>query len=66
MSLNSSYATVEVGSPDLFQYPFIHMTGHGNVLFSEEEAQNLRNYLIAGDFYILMTIMVLTSLSAPK
>jgi len=50
MSLNSSYATVEVGSPDLFQYPFIHMTGHGNVLFSEEEAQNLRNYLIAGGF----------------
>jgi len=50
MSLNSSYATVEVGSPDLFQYPFIHMTGHGNVLFSEEEAQNLRNYLMAGGF----------------
>lgn len=50
MSLNSSYATVEVGSPDLFQYPFIHMTGHGNVIFSEEEAQNLRNYLMAGGF----------------
>ncbi len=50
MSLNSSYATVEVGSPDLFQYPFIHMTGHGNVIFSEEEALNLRNYLMAGGF----------------
>ena len=44
------YATVEVGSADLFNYPFIHMTGHGNVVFSDREAQNLRNYLLAGGF----------------
>lgn len=50
MSLNPVYATVEVGSPDLFHYPFIHMTGHGNVVFSEVEALNLRNYLMAGGF----------------
>lgn len=42
--------TVEVGSPDIFQYPFLHMTGHGNVFFSEEDAENLRNYLISGGF----------------
>lgn len=41
---------VEVGSPEIFSYPFIHMTGHGNVVFSEEEAQNLRAYLTAGGF----------------
>ncbi|MFN8415795.1 MAG: DUF4159 domain-containing protein [Cytophagaceae bacterium] len=41
---------VEVGSPTLFQYPFVHMTGHGNVVFSSTEAQNLRNYLIGGGF----------------
>ncbi|SFF11941.1 protein of unknown function [Thermoflexibacter ruber] len=41
---------VEVGSPELFSYPFVHMTGHGNVVFSEAEAKNLRNYLIAGGF----------------
>ncbi len=41
---------VEVGSPDIFQYPFVHMTGHGNVVFSEAEARNLRNYLVAGGF----------------
>jgi hypothetical protein len=41
---------VEVGSPDLFNYPFIHMTGHGNVVFSPAEAENLRNYLIGGGF----------------
>jgi len=42
--------TVEVGSPDIFQYPFLHMTGHGNVFFSDEDAENLRNYLMSGGF----------------
>jgi hypothetical protein len=42
--------TVEVGSADIFNYPFIHMTGHGNVLFSEEETENLRLYLLSGGF----------------
>jgi hypothetical protein len=41
---------VEVGSPDLFIYPMIHMTGHGNVVFSTGEAENLRNYLLSGGF----------------
>ena len=49
-NLNKDYATVEVGSIDIFNYPFIHMTGHGNVIFSEEEARNLRNYLLGGGF----------------
>lgn len=42
--------TVTPESVDIFDYPFIHMTGHGNVLFSAEEVQNLRNYLISGGF----------------
>lgn len=42
--------TVEVGSVDIFQYPFLHMTGHGNVFFNEDDAQNLRNYLLSGGF----------------
>ena len=41
---------VEVGSSELFNYPFVYLTGHGNVLFSESEARNLRNYLLAGGF----------------
>lgn len=41
---------VEVGSADLFNYPFIHMTGHGNVVFSMAEAENLRTYLLGGGF----------------
>ena len=42
--------TVEVGSTAIFQYPFLHMTGHGNVVFSEEELENLRSYLLSGGF----------------
>ena len=49
-NLAKDYATVEVGSPEIFNYPFVHMTGHGNVSFTGQEAQNLRNYLIAGGF----------------
>lgn len=41
---------VEVGSPEIYAYPFVHMTGHGNVIFSASEAENLRNYLISGGF----------------
>ncbi|PWJ38610.1 DUF4159 domain-containing protein [Sediminitomix flava] len=41
---------VEVGSNELFSYPYVYMTGHGNVVLSEIEAQNLRNYLISGGF----------------
>jgi hypothetical protein len=49
-SLDAQPATVVVGSNEIFQYPFLHMTGHGNVLFTEEEAANLRMYLLAGGF----------------
>ena len=42
--------TVEPSSPDLLSYPFVHMTGHGNVVFSDSDVINLRNYLSAGGF----------------
>ncbi|MBN1821322.1 MAG: DUF4159 domain-containing protein [Prolixibacteraceae bacterium] len=46
----STPGTVEVGSQDLFNYPFAQMTGHGNIVFSESEARNLRMYLEGGGF----------------
>ncbi|MFA8299351.1 MAG: DUF4159 domain-containing protein [Hyphomicrobiales bacterium] len=49
-NINEDVSTVEVGSTDLFQYPFVHMTGHGNVIFSPQEVENLRRYLLAGGF----------------
>ncbi len=41
---------VAVGSPELFNYPFVHMTGHGRWDVSPAEAQNLRSYLEGGGF----------------
>jgi hypothetical protein len=41
---------VTPASADIFSYPFIHMTGHGNVVFNEAEVQNLQNYLRSGGF----------------
>ncbi|WP_370391128.1 DUF4159 domain-containing protein [uncultured Winogradskyella sp.] len=49
-NINEAIATVEVGSVDIFQYPFLHMTGHGNVFFDVDDAENLRNYLLSGGF----------------
>lgn len=50
MNISSEQAVVDAGSTEIFKYPFIHMTGHGNVIFSDAEAQNLRRYLSAGGF----------------
>lgn len=50
LNLSPDEDVVEVGSAELFSYPFVHMTGHGNVSFSDAEAKNLRKYLISGGF----------------
>tara|TARA_B100000683_G_scaffold110545_1_gene108973 strand:- start:2013 stop:2669 length:657 start_codon:yes stop_codon:yes gene_type:complete len=49
-NIKEDIATVEIGSLDIFNYPFIHMTGHGNVIFSSTEADNLKKYLLSGGF----------------
>ena len=49
-NFDTDYSVVDVGSAELFNYAFVHMTGHGNVVFNDAEAENLRNYLIAGGF----------------
>lgn len=43
-------ANVEPSSNELFDYPFVYMTGHGNVVFNDQEAANLRRYLTNGGF----------------
>lgn len=50
MNISTDVPYVEAGSPDLIQYPLIHMTGHGNVVFSASEAENLRKYMQGGGF----------------
>lgn len=49
-NIDEQDAIVEIGSPELFDYSWVYMTGHGNVVFSSQEAQNLRNYLVSGGF----------------
>ncbi|MFO8066341.1 MAG: DUF4159 domain-containing protein [Bacteroidales bacterium] len=48
--ISHNIATVEAGSQNIFNYPYIYMTGHGNVVFSPQEVRNIRNYLIGGGF----------------
>lgn len=49
-AIYKEHDVIEAGSPEIFNYAFIHMTGHGNVIFSQQEAQNLRRYLTGGGF----------------
>ncbi|MCX6258084.1 MAG: DUF4159 domain-containing protein [Bacteroidia bacterium] len=49
-NIDKEIATVDVGSAEIFNFPFVHMTGHGNVIFSATDVENLRNYLISGGF----------------
>lgn len=49
-NINPNIATVDAGTPDIFNYPFVHMTGHGNVVFDNDEVDNIRKYLMAGGF----------------
>ncbi|WP_397362675.1 DUF4159 domain-containing protein [Olleya sp. R77988] len=48
--MNEKPETVEAGSIDVFRFPLLHMTGHGNVVFDDDEAENLRSYLESGGF----------------
>ncbi len=50
LNLNTQIDEVEPGSAELFNYSFVHITGHGNIVFTDQEADNMRSYLIAGGF----------------
>lgn len=49
-SIDPNIPDVDVGSVELHRYPFVHMTGHGNVVFSADDISNLRKYLTSGGF----------------
>jgi len=49
-TINTTYKTVASNSNDIFNYPIVFMTGHGNIFFSENDVENIRNYLMAGGF----------------
>lgn len=49
-NIDPEQAIIEVNDRAIFNYPFVHVTGHGNITFNEEEKQNLRKYLLSGGF----------------
>ena len=49
-NISEDIATVDVGSAEIFNYPFVHITGHGNIIFSDKDVENLRDYLKGGGF----------------
>lgn len=48
--IKSPYNIVDINSDELYSFPFVHMTGHGNVIFSDDQIKRLRNYLENGGF----------------
>ncbi|MDZ7720076.1 MAG: DUF4159 domain-containing protein [Balneolaceae bacterium] len=50
ISINAEYDDVQLGSRDIFNYPFLFMTGHGNITVNDAEMENLRTYLENGGF----------------
>lgn len=48
--IDPKISTVTPESSELFSFPFVHMTGHGNIIFSPSEVENLRNYMLSGGF----------------
>lgn len=49
-AIDKNIATVKPNDEDIFNYPMVFMTGHGNVFFSDDDAENLQNYLKSGGF----------------
>ena len=50
IKVNPQYSFVSISSDDIFSHPFLFMTGHGNIIFSDDEAVRLRKYLENGGF----------------
>jgi len=48
--ISTDVPAINIGSSEIFNFPLTHLTGHGNVIFSPEESENLRKYLISGGF----------------
>ena len=55
--IDPEYDEIDISSPNLFNYPWVHLTGHGNVVFNPQEVNNLKKYLIAGGFLHISEIM---------
>ncbi len=49
-NIDNEPAIIEANNLNIFNYPFVHVTGHGNIIFNQNEIENIRNYLLSGGF----------------
>ena len=49
-NIENEPAVIEANNLNIFNYPFVHVTGHGNIIFNQNEIENIRNYLLSGGF----------------
>ena len=49
-NIENEPAIIEANNLNIFNYPFVHVTGHGNIIFDQNEIENIRNYLLSGGF----------------
>lgn len=49
-TIHANPDNIDVGSSNIFNYPYTHITGHGNIIFSDDDAKNLRDYMLSGGF----------------
>ena len=49
-NIDNEPAVIEANNLNIFNYPFVHVTGHGNIIFDQNEIENIRNYLLSGGF----------------
>lgn len=49
-NIENEPAVIEANNLNIFNYPFVHVTGHGNIFFDQNEIENIRNYLLSGGF----------------
>lgn len=50
LKVKAEYTSVDISTDEIFSYPFLFMTGHGNIIFSDDQAERLRKYLESGGF----------------
>jgi len=50
IKVNPEYTFVDISTNDIFSYPLLFITGHGNIVLSDSEAERLKKYMELGGF----------------
>ena len=50
IDVKAEYTSVDINSDEIFSYPFLFVTGHGNLILTDDQAARLRKYCESGGF----------------